>query len=281
MTKLLWITDPHLNFLRDASAVQIFGSYLNEEQEFDAVVITGDIAEAPSVKPLLESFARGINKNIYFVLGNHDYYRGSIATVHESIRSLTQTKLIWLDDAKSPILLDETTALVGQGGWYDGRLGNPIKSRVVMSDFELIKDFRPHFHYRQWVDYEDRGDLLSVLRGMSKKQADDANQKLHAAAKVRKDIIFATHYPPFEGACWHEGTLSDSDWMPWFTSFSMGEMLAEVALDFPENKFTVLCGHTHSPGTYEHLPNLRVLTGKSVYGAPDIAGVLELPMQWK
>jgi hypothetical protein len=39
---------------------------------------------------------------------------------------------------------------------------------------------------------------------------------------------------------------------------------------------TVLCGHTHSSGEAQILPNLRVLTGGAVYGKPALQRVLEV-----
>jgi len=278
--RLLFLTDIHLNFLKPPGAAQAFGESLCAEQEFDALVVTGDIAEAPTVRALLESFSRGIGKSIYFVLGNHDYYFGSIAGVEKEVGEIQDPNLVWLDQAHSPILLDPDTALVGQGGWYDGLLGDAEKSRVLLSDFKLIQDFKSHFHERNWLfEYGARADLLDKLRTLSKQHAKLARAKLLEAVKLRKHVILATHYPPFAGACWHEGAISDSHWMPWFTSGAMGAMLGEVAAEHPDNRFLVLCGHTHSPGIYQHLPNLLVVTGKAVYGAPDVAGILELPLQ--
>lgn len=44
----------------------------------EGVVISGDIAEVPSIESILKEMASTTQKPIYFVLGNHDYYRGSI-----------------------------------------------------------------------------------------------------------------------------------------------------------------------------------------------------------
>lgn len=278
--RLLWVTDCHLDHLRTPKAAQTFGEYLRVEQEFDAVVVTGDIAEAPSVRGLLESFAQGVGKQIYFVLGNHDHYRGSIAGVEKEMSKILDPNLVWLDQAHDPILLDPDTALVGQGGWYDGLLGNAEKSRVLLSDFALIQDLSPLYHELTWLfEHGARVALLDKIRTLSRQHAEAAKTKLLEAVKLRKHVIFATHYPPFAGACWHEGDISDQQWMPWFTSGAMGAMLGELAAEHPDNRFLVLCGHTHSSGVYEHLPNLLVLTGQAVYGAPDVAGLLALPLQ--
>ncbi len=42
-------------------------------------------------------------------------------------------------------------------------------------------------------------------------------------------------------------------------------------------EMTVLCGHTHSPGEAQVLPNLHVLTGGAEYGRPEVQRVLTVP----
>ena len=276
---LLWITDPHLNFLRRPGASRAFGQQLDREHAFDAVLITGDIAEAPSLRRLLEEFAQGVApRPVYFVLGNHDYYGGSFASVKCELRAgLGEPNLIWLDDA-GVILLDEETALVGHQGWFDARLGDARKSRVIMSDFELIADLRAHFLSQlNWV-HGERDSLLAAAAELGTQAAADAQPAVLAALRARKTVLFATHFPPFAGACWHEGTISDSHWLPWFTCHAMGQMLAAAARERPNRRILVLCGHTHSAGAYDAAPNLRVLTGAAEYGSPSVSELLITPI---
>jgi Icc protein len=283
--RLGWITDPHLNFL-PPSGPREFGRYLATElPDIDQLIVTGDIAEAPSVRHCLNEFALGFGKRIAFILGNHDFYKGSIEDVYKEMAEvhLEQPNLVWLDTA-DPILLDDETALVGNQGWYDGILGKAEASRVLMSDFELIQDFRQHYQPMYWLHYAAQGsrsDLLAKLQALSRHCASEAKHRLVAALKLRKTVIFATHYPPFKKACWHEGNISNDHWLPWFTSGAMGHMLGQVAADHPDHRILILCGHTHSPGVYQ-TKNMRVLTGRAVYGAPDISGLFETPLgDWK
>jgi Icc-related predicted phosphoesterase len=118
--------------------------------------------------------------------------------------------------------------------------------------------------------------VIDACRERSQAYADAAKETLREAFKTYERIIFATHVPPYEGATWHEGAISDSTWIPWFSSKLMGDALTEVMQELPDRKLLVLCGHTHSSGVYEPLPNLRVLTGESKYYAPDTAGILEV-----
>lgn len=264
--QLAWITDPHLDFLPPVGST-VFGQWAQKVSKADAVVITGDIGEYPALSNVLTLFVKGFGKPTYFVLGNHDFYRGSIAKgeqaaaiLHESVPLLT-----WLDIA-DPVELTHEVGLVGSGGWYDARSGDPEGSNVVMNDFNIIEDFRGKFP----------DDVRIRCRQIAVMMAERARAPLTAAAEKYKHVFFATHVPPFREACWHQGKISDSDWLPWFTNLTCGALLADVASAYPETKFTVLCGHTHSPGTYQHLDNLTVLTGRSQYSNPMISKVFTL-----
>ena len=87
-------------------------------------------------------------------------------------------------------------------------------------------------------------------------------------------VIVLTHVPPFREACWHRGRVSDDEWLPHFACRAVGEALVEAMAAHPECEMTVLCGHTHSAGEAQVLPNLRVLTGGAEYGRPEVQRVL-------
>ena len=89
-------------------------------------------------------------------------------------------------------------------------------------------------------------------------------------------MILLTRVPPFREACWHEGRVSDDQWLPHMACQAVGEVLLKIMRRHPERQLTVLCGHTHSPGHAKPLANLRVLTGGAAYGAPAVARILEL-----
>ena len=65
MSRLLWCTDIHLDHLRVPDAARMFGDYLRQKHNFDAVVVTGDIAEAGNVAGLLGQFADGITTGFW------------------------------------------------------------------------------------------------------------------------------------------------------------------------------------------------------------------------
>jgi hypothetical protein len=110
-----WLTDLHLNFL-DEERLKAFATTLMRERP-ECILVTGDTGEAPDVLQLFE--ALGLIAPIYGVLGNHDYYRSTIAAVRERARTTS-----WWLPAREPIRLSGSTMLVGIDGWGDARCGN-------------------------------------------------------------------------------------------------------------------------------------------------------------
>lgn len=266
--RLIWLTDVHLNFIPHGAS-KTFGEYVLAEETqlggpFDAVVVTGDIAEYTSFEELIEEFAQGVGKPVYFVLGNHDAYGGSIRGMRAKAEKM-KGKARWLVSEQS-VQLCEGTVLVGQDGWYDARFGDAKRSQVTLNDFMVIKELMPL-----------RGAALFLaLQGFADVFAAEARALLEAAIEAGNTrVVFATHVPPFWQATWHEGKQSDKHWLPWMSSKAMGDMLNELSASHPDVEFLVLCGHTHGAGTYQHAPNLKVLTGHSAYRLPRVSDRFE------
>lgn len=263
--KLAWATDIHLDFL-NAAGIAGFAERL-EDSRADAFLIGGDIAKAGSVERHLREIGMRLLRPVYFVLGNHDFYVGSIRKVRSAMVRLTDgSKLLkWLPSA-GVVLLTPQTALVGHDGWGDARFGNCDSTPVRLNDFVMIEEL-------SGITPQVRRDRL---RALGDEAAAYVRKVLPEALAARRKAIFLTHVPPFREACWHEGEISNDDWLPYFTCKAVGEALIEVMKGHPENDLTVLCGHTHGAGTAEVLPNLRVWTGGAEYGAPRIERVLEI-----
>jgi hypothetical protein len=90
-------------------------------------------------------------------------------------------------------------------------------------------------------------------------------------------VVLLTHVPSFREACWHEGRISDDEWLPHMTCRAVGDVLLEIMRQHRDRQLTVLCGRTHSPGEARPLGNLPVFTGGAVYGRPAVERILELP----
>src|SRR5712692_6319070 len=98
---------------------------------------------------------------------------------------------------------------------------------------------------------------------------------LEALASCRH-VIVLTHAPPFRDACWHEGQISNNDYLPHFACRAVGDRLIQIMREHPDRSMTVFCGHTHSAGFARILPNLSVHTGGAEYDNPAIQRVFEL-----
>ena len=263
--RFAWLTDIHLNFV-DADAVDRFFRALTE-MPCGGILLSGDTGEAPDVAFYLQKLAAMVQKPIYFVLGNHDFYRGSIAGVRKLVDSLCGDlpNLHWLPRTDM-IHLTENTCLIGHDGWGDGRYGDYWGLRVQLNDWALIDEFKR---------LDDR-DRFAKLNQLGDEAADHFKAVLPGALERFDHVLVVTHVPPFKESCWHEGRISDQDWLPHFACKAVGDVLSDAMAGHPEKKMTVLCGHTHSSGEAQILPNLRVLTGGAEYGRPKVQRILDV-----
>ncbi len=259
MQKLAWFTDIHLNFLK-GEGLSAFLQKISQGSP-DAILIGGDIAEAPSLERHLKMMKNHVESPIYFVLGNHDFYHGSITHIRSRIEKLSKEikGLHWLG-LDMIVEITPDIALVGYDGWSDGRLGNYALSPVMLNDYVLIKELASL----------NKKERLRKLNELGDEAAVHAKKVLQVACERHQKIICLTHVPPFKEACWHEGKISDDNWLPHFTNKAAGDVLKEVMVKNQHCSLTVLCGHTHGAGYAKILPNLEVKTGGSVYGYPRI-----------
>ncbi len=266
MKRLAWLTDLHLNFVTLGHVDRLCRAV--RESGADAVLLGGDIGEAPDVVEQLEGLDARLGLPVYFVLGNHDFYRGSIARVRAGVEALCarSPRLHWLPGS-GVVALTPETALVGHDGWADGRFGDYERSEVLLNDYRLIEELAG-------LDTRDR---LRRLNALGDEAADHFRAVLPEALDRFRRVIALTHVPPFREACWHRGQVSDDAWLPHFACKAVGEALVEAMAAHPDREMTVLCGHTHSPGEAQVLPNLRVLTGGAEYGRPEVQRVLCVP----
>jgi 3',5'-cyclic AMP phosphodiesterase CpdA len=257
--RLAWATDIHLEFLTPPALATFCTTLANSPA--DAFLISGDISQARGLPKHLRILERVVERPVYFVLGNHDFYHGKIALVREQVREITAVSswLRWLP-AAGAVELTPTTGLLGHDGWADGRLGDYAGSPVLLNDYRLIDDF-------VGLDAEKR---LALLQRLGDEAAAYLRDQLERTRNRWSKLIVLTHVPPFAAAAWHLGRPSNNDWLPHFSCKAMGDVLEQAANAAPDTEILVLCGHTHSPGEVLVGPNLRVMTGGARYGAPVI-----------
>jgi Icc protein len=266
MKRLVWVTDVHLNFVNRPGIERFCRAILDSSP--DAVLVAGDIGEAPSVTNYLGCLESLLKRPIYFVLGNHDYYFGRISAVREATTALCRASslLHWLV-AETVIELTPATGLVGHDSWADGRYGCGTRSEMLLNDHFLIRDFAGLSHSGRFRLLNEMGDAAA---------AHFARILPDALARYRS-VILLTHVPPFQEACWYEGRISDDEALPHFACKAVGEVLKRELAARPDHRLTVLCGHTHGAGAADILPNLRVITGGAEYGKPQVQEPILIP----
>jgi predicted MPP superfamily phosphohydrolase len=266
--RLAWLTDIHLNFV-DALAMQRFFESVAEQA--DAVAISGDIAESHDVYDYLRRTEEIVQKPIFFVLGNHDFYQGSISQVRRLVsEAAEESKYLKYLTAMGVEALTPRTAIIGHDGWADGRLGDYDNSDVILNDHLLIAELAVCWN---GVDLDKRM-LRPILAALADEAARHFQKVLEAAATQYPNVIAVTHVPPFREAAWYQGKTSDDSFLPHFASKVVGEVMKKVMQAHPQSKLLVLCGHTHGGGEIKVLDNLRVLTGEAEYGKLRINGIL-------
>jgi len=263
--RLGWLTDVHLNFVPPAGRADLYARL--RAAALDALLIGGDIAEAPSVLSYLSELHQAVDLPVYFVLGNHDFYHGSIREVRAAVARYAATApgLHWLP-ASPVIALNASTCLIGHDSWADGRVGDFLQSEVILNDYVLIEELR----------LDDKRERLAQLQALGDEAAAFLESQARAALSRFRRVLVLTHVPPFRDACWHQGSISDGEYLPHFACQVVGDRLAAVMREHPHHQMTILCGHTHSPGVARILDNLVVITGGAEYGKPALQQILEL-----
>lgn len=264
MKRIAWLTDIHLNFL---SAAQVVGFCQRVSRRKPHVLLVGgDIAESPSLEFHLQEMARQLQRPIYFVLGNHDFYFGSIDRTRWRVSQFCQRVVLlhWLPKA-GVVELTPQVGLIGHGGYADGRLGQYANSDVVLSDYTLIAEFANL----------DSAARLRVMQRLADEATDHVRQFLPLALDRYRQVFFLTHVPPFKDAAWHRSRPSNDNWLPHFSCKAVGDAIVECMQDRPDRRLTILCGHTHGSGRTQPLPNVEVITGGAEYGKPKVNKVFE------
>lgn len=273
--RLAWATDIHLNFVDEAEARRL----CEAARGCAGLVLTGDIAEADDVERWLCFLQAELGAPVWFVLGNHDFYQGSISAVRARAQALCerQPDLYWMQPA-GVVPLTPRTGMVGVDGWGDGVNGDYFgEPGVMLNDFIRIQELR-----EAAMGDPPPGKVINKvalrrrLMALGEEAAAALEPPLHEALVRFEQVLVLTHVPPFTEACWHEGRISDPAWLPHFTCAAVGRVLRAAAERWPARRIQVLCGHTHGEGVAQLRDNLIVRTGGAEYRRPRLAGVVEV-----
>lgn len=270
-----WLTDIHLDHLRD----EVLGAFIDSAKGYDGYLITGDISNSHKLISQLEACYAAWAAPIYFVLGNHDFWGSSFASVRRRVVNFCKTHPECAYLSKSEPIWLGNTAIVGHDGWYDALHGDVKGSRFLMSDWVNggIHDFAPYTRGALYYDDIDKPGLIQHCQELASDGVALVAVGLHKAIKAGAErVIVLTHVPPWREASWHEGKPGEATAIPWFTSKIMGDTLEKWAMKFPQVQFDVLCGHTHGKWEGNILPNLSCRVGGTDYGRPGVEELIKI-----
>jgi predicted phosphohydrolase len=273
--RLVWATDIHLDHVDPDQAMGFLDAI--KSKKGDGLLLGGDMSSAGNLAEDLTLIADTVDQPVYFVLGNHDFYGGSIAGTRRVTGNLASSGLNWLPSCGC-LEIAPGVGLVGIGGWGDARNGNHENSAVMLTDYFVIAELKAVYDTESGeMTLRSQPALKEKLRALGRESAATLRPQLTEAAARFNQVIVLTHVPPFPEAAWHEGAPSADDWLPGFSCRAMGEELFRIAEEYPDSEFTVLCGHTHGDGVARILPNLVVHTQGAEYGQPGFKMVVVRP----
>lgn len=275
--KLAWTTDIHLDCVDDP--LKTVNNLAAASYSSDGLIISGDISVGNLITTHLRLLEDNLQKPIYFVLGNHDYYYSDIISTRKNVadacRNMSFCRYL---GAISFAKLSKKTVIVGSDGWYDAYNGDPAGTEFLMTDWIKITDFKPAVTNTLFGKTIDKGKVIKIAREICKASVAHIVRGINSCVEIADHIIIVTHVPPFDES-YTNGKYKDippEHVTPWYTSKMMGEILKTAAKTYPQKQFTVLSGHTHSSFEGDILPNLHIKVGKSQYGSPQIVGYIDI-----
>lgn len=261
---LLWLSDIHLDLASDDRKSRFLDKLA--ALPYECVLITGDISNGRCLTGHLREIAEACaQRSVYFCLGNHDYYGSTFQAVARETELVCgrHANLHFLGKGEI-IPLGRDTALIGHGGWADGRAGWGKRTLVTSRDHHSIEDFTSL----------SKDELFDRMRQLGEESAAYFRRVLPAALTFRH-VIVATHVPPFCQAALYDGKTCGWTHSPHYSNLSAGGAILGIARNHPQRQITVLCGHTHSPARVQVLDHLEVRVGGAQRGAPAIQGMFE------
>jgi len=282
MANYVWCTDVHLDhFNDDDEKLKKFAESLVEKGP-TGVLITGDISVSPKLVYHLSVIERVVQRPVYFVLGNHDYWGADITKLRGTMKELTNMSSYLKYMPTVPYLaLSQTTAVVGHDGWYDALYGDWKNSNLIMNDWYNTADFAPYVGPKTPRSYgAPRPVNVQGVVGECQKLAHEGvthiMNGIKQAVRYHKTIVVLTHFPPFEQAHVYNGARGDKYAMPFYTSKMLGDMLLDAARVYPDVRFEVFAGHTHGQYDGQIAKNLFVHVGGATYGRPT-SNIVQIP----
>lgn len=276
--KVAWFTDIHLDCVDDP--IQHAENMSEQSRHADAIFITGDLSNSNKLLMHLRILEESIEKPIFFILGNHDFYFSDVASVRKNVVEACNNLRFCRYLSSIPyIRISKGVTLIGHDGWCDAGNGDLNSSQVIMNDWIKIGDYRPALLPLAGGMQISKLKVAEIAKNICSTSVRHVLQGIKCAIQEKSEkIIVMTHVPPFAESFVFSPSkgMNAVDALPWYTSRMMGNMLFNAAKSCPKIQFTVMSGHTHAAFDQKILNNLTVKVGASEYGSPSLAGILDI-----
>ena len=264
MKNLLWLSDIHLDRASDKVRKRFLTSL--KTSAYDGVLITGDISTSEFLREHLAEIARACgSRPVLFITGNHDYFGSSFFAVDRLVAYTCKahSNLIALGGGEV-IHLTKNTALVAHRGWFDGVAGAGVTTRVESPDRYQIDDFKTL----------NRDDYFEALGELGKQSANYFRKVLPLALSRYKNVMLATHVPPFTQAVRYDDKGCVWGRQPYFANTAVGKLIWGLSQHYHEQNIEVYAGHTHSAASVMLGSNLLVRVAAAKPGKPTLGEIL-------
>jgi len=262
--RLLVLSDLHLDKASQTSKDDFLERL--KTADYDSALITGDISVAALLSGHLAEIAKACGmRSVIITAGNHDYYGSSFSEVDQTIKAVCaeHPNLIALGGGEI-IQLSRSTALVGHRGWFDGLAGSGAKTRVESPDRYMIKDFRNL----------GRSAFFRKLNELGEDSADYFRRVLPLALSCHRQVLVATHVPPFTQGIRYDGKGCVWNRQPFFANQSLANLIWGISKSFPNSHIHVRAGHTHSASEIMLRSNLSMNVAGARPGYPSMGELM-------
>jgi calcineurin-like phosphoesterase family protein len=265
-TKLLWLSDLHLERVSDQEKERFLERL--RRAHYDAALITGDISTSTHLTRHLREISEACgDRKVYYLLGNHDYFHGSLREVDQAVTDLSRSHRNLVPLGHGEIIeLSPDTAMIGHRGWFDGQAGAGEGTRIESPDHHKIDDFR----------HLDRPQFFERLRQLGEQSATYFRRVLPEALRRYGHVMIATHVPPFYQGVKYDGRGCRWERQPFFTNSAAGNTIVGILKQFPHRRITVHAGHSHSAANVRMSRNLSIQVAGAQPGKPAFNGLLQI-----
>lgn len=163
----------------------------HDDDSESILIVAGDAGEQTTACETLSGYCDRFREVIY-VMGNHEYYRGSMVCTVDKIKDAVGKRNLWVLDAEEYVTPD--FVIIGATLWTDMFGGDPFlewNSRQNMNDYHVIRTGDKQDPYERLLQPVDTMDIHRQHLDFIKMRV-----AYWKEAEPSKTIVVVTHHAP-------------------------------------------------------------------------------------